>query len=293
LETAKMADDIIAPFEKTRDYALSRRGFAAVSLSAGALAAGATVAADAPVDESDVVIKTADGNCDAALFHPAGKGRWPGVVMFTDILGLRPAFRDMGRRLAAQGYTVVVPNPFYRTRQAPVLDGPFDFSKDMAKLAPLLAPLTGDAKTRDVTTYVAYLDTLAAVKTHAKIGVCGYCMGGPYTLMAAAAAPTRVGAGGSFHGGGLVTATPDSPHLLIAKIKASYYFGIANNDDQRQPDAKDKLRAAFDQAHLPATIEVYADCQHGWCVPDGAVYNKAEADRAFGDLVALFAKALV
>ena len=287
-----MADDI-APFEKSRDYALSRRGFAAVSLSASVLAAGAAVAADAPVDESDVVIKTADGNCDAALFHPAGRGRWPGVVMFTDILGLRPAFRDMGRRLAAQGYTVLVPNPFYRTRKAPVLSGPFNFATDMAKLAPLTAPLTPDAKTRDVTAYIAYLDTLPAVKKHAKIGVCGYCMGGPYTLMAAAAAPDRVGAGGSFHGGGLVTAAPDSPHLLIAKIKASYYFGIANNDDQRQPDAKDKLRAAFDAAHLPATIEVYTDCQHGWCVPDGAVYNKAEADRAFGDLVALYAKALV
>ena len=284
--------DIIKPFEKTRDYALSRRGFGAVALSAGALAAGSAVAADAAVDESDVVIKTADGNCDAALFHRAGRGHWPGVVMFTDILGLRPAFRDMGRRLAAQGYTVLIPNPFYRTRKAPVLPGPFNFATDMPKVAPLVAPLTVDAKTRDVTSYLAYLDTLPVVAKHRKIGVCGYCMGGPYTLMAAAAAPNRVGAGGSFHGGGLVTDKPDSPHLLIGQIKASYYFGIAGNDDQRQPDAKDKLRAAFDAAHLPAKIEVYADCQHGWCVPDGAVYNKAEADRAFGDLVALYGQAL-
>ena len=284
--------ETIIPFEKTRDYALSRRGFGAVALSAGALAASAAGAVDAVVDESDVVIKTADGDCDAALFHPAGKGHWPGVVMFTDILGLRPAFRDMGRRLAAEGYTVLVPNPFYRTRKAPVLPGPFNFATDMPKVAPLVAPLTVDAKTRDVTTYIAFLDTLPVVAKHRKIGVCGYCMGGPYTLMAAAAAPDRVGAGGSFHGGGLVTDKPDSPHLLIAQIKASYYFGIANNDDQRQPDAKDKLRAAFVEAHLPAVIEVYTDCQHGWCVPDGAVYNKPEADRAFGDLVALYAKAL-
>jgi carboxymethylenebutenolidase len=173
-----------------------------------------------------------------------------------------------------------------------VLPGPFNFATDMPKIAPLVAPLTVDAKTRDVTTYVAFLDTLPVVAKHRKIGVCGYCMGGPYTLMAAAAAPGRVGAGGSFHGGGLVTDKPDSPHLLIGTIKASYYFGIAGSDDQKQPDAKGKLRAALDSAHLPATIEVYSDCQHGWCVPDGAVYNKAEADRAFADLVTLYAKTL-
>jgi carboxymethylenebutenolidase len=289
-----MADDITLPFEKTRDYALSRRGFAGMAgLSLGLAASGARTA-DPAVAETDVTITTPDGTCDAAFFHPAGKGPWPGVVMFTDILGLRPAFRDMGRRLSAEGYAVVVPNPFYRTKKAPVLDGPLDFNNpaDRAKLGPLIQPLTTPAKTRDVTAYIAWLDTQAAVSKRRKIGVCGYCMGGPYTLMAAAAAPDRVGAGGSFHGGGLVTDQPDSPHLLVAKIKAAYYFGIAGNDDQRQPDAKDKLRAAFDAAHLPATIEVYSDCMHGWCVPDGAVYNKVQADRAYGDLVALYAKAL-
>jgi carboxymethylenebutenolidase len=288
-------DDAILPFVKTKEPNLSRRGFAALSLGAGAAVAGSALAADAPVEESDVVVKTADGSCDAALFHPAGKGRWPGVVIFADALGLRPAFRDMGRRLAAQGYTVLVPNPFYRTRKAPVLSGPFDFGKpeDRAKLTELMAPLTNDAKNHDVAAYVAFLDTLPQVKTKARIGVAGYCMGGPYALMAAAAAPGRVSAGGSFHGGGLVTDKPDSPHLLAAKLKASFYFGIAGNDDMRQPDAKDKLRDAFAAAHLPAKIEVYSTCQHGWCVPDGAVYNKAEADRAFGELVALYAKALV
>ena len=293
-----MADDIL-PFEKTRDANLSRRGFAALSLGVGALGAGALAAggalADTQVVESDVTIKTPDGICDAALFHPAGKGHWPGAIIFTDILGLRPAFRDMGRRLAAEGYTVLVPNPFYRTRKAPVLDGPFDFTKpeDRAKLGPLTAPLNVDTRTRDVTAYLAFIDTLPMVKTKAKVGVSGYCMGGPFTLAAAAARPDRVGAGGSFHGGGLVSDKPDSPHLLVAKIKASFYFGIANNDDQRQPDAKDKLRAAFDAAHLPAKIEVYTDCQHGWCVSDGAVYNKPEAERAWGELKALYAKTLV
>src|SRR5580704_17105020 len=234
-----MPDDIL-PFDKTRDASLSRRAFGSMSLGMGTAVATAAMAAESSVVESDVTIKTADGSCDAALFYPLGSVSWPGAVIFPDALGLRPAFRDMGRRLAAEGYTVLVPNPFYRTRKAPVLPGPFNFATDMPKLAPLTAPLTPDAKTRDVTAYIAFLDTLPVVDKHRKIGVCGYCMGGPYTLMAAAAAPNRVGAGGSFHCGGLVTDKPDSPHLLIARIKASYYFGIAGNDDQKQPDAKDK-----------------------------------------------------
>jgi carboxymethylenebutenolidase len=247
------------------------------------------------VTESDVVIGMADGSCDAALFRPTGGGRWPGIVIFADALGLRPVFRDMGRRLAAEGYTVIVPNPFYRTRKAPVLSGPFDFSKpdDRAKLVGLMAPLNTATKTRDGTTYVAYLATLPQVKTATKIGVVGYCMGGPYTILTAAAVPERVAAGVSLHGANLVTDKPDSPHLLIPKLKASYYFGIATNDDQRQPDAKDKLREAFTAAHLPAKIEVYDGCQHGWCVSDGMVYNKVGAERAYDQEIALYKKVLV
>jgi carboxymethylenebutenolidase len=285
-----MPDDIL-PFDKTKEATLSRRVFAALSLGAGVAVAAA---ADAIV-ESEVVIKMADGTCDAALFYPSGSGSWPGAVIFADALGLRPAFRDMGRRLAAEGYTVLIPNPFFRTRKAPVLSGPFDFGKpeDRAKLTELMAPLTTEIKTSDGTAYIAYLDTLPQVNTKAPIGVSGYCMGGPYTMLTAAAVHERVGAAGSFHGGNLVTDKPDSPHLLAPKIKASYYFAIAANDDQRQPDAKDKLREAFASAHQPIKIEVYQGCQHGWCVSDGMVYNKTEADRAFGELVALYKKALV
>jgi carboxymethylenebutenolidase len=288
-----MPDDIL-PFDRTRTTALSRRTFAALSLGAGAAVTTSVMAADQAVVETDVVIKMTDGNCDVALFHPSGNGNWPGAVIFTDALGLRPAFRDMGRRLAAEGYTVLVPNPFYRTRKAPVLSGSFDFGKpeDRAKLTELTAPLTTEVKTRDGAAYIAYLDTLPQVNRNAPIGVSGYCMGGPYTMFTAAAVPERVRAAGSFHGGNLVTDKPDSPHLLAAKIKASYYFAIATNDDQRQPDAKDKLRDAFAGASQPVKIEVYQGCQHGWCVSDGMVYNKAEADRAFGELVALYAKVL-
>jgi carboxymethylenebutenolidase len=252
------------------------------------------MAADGAVVQTDMVIKMADGSCDAALFHPSGSGSWPGAVIFADALGLRPAFRDMGRRLASEGYTVLVPNPFFRTRKAPVLSGPFDFGKpeDRAKLTELMAPLATEIKARDGTAYIAYLDTLPQVNTKAPIGVSGYCMGGPYTMLIAAAVPERVGAAGSFHSGNLVTDKPDSPHLLAPKIKASYYFAIATNDDQRQPDAKDKLREAFAAARQPVKIEVYEGCQHGWCVSDGMVYNKAQAGRAFGELVALYNKAL-
>ena len=289
-----MADDLKTP--PSLD-ALSRRGFSALSVAAGVTiaASSAAGAAEGAVVETDVTVKTADGVCDAAFFHPGGKGKWPAVLIWTDALGLRPAFRDMGRRLASSGYAVLVPNPFYRTAKAPVLGPGFDFANptDRAKLVPLMSPLTAEAVSRDAVAYFAFLDSQRVVNLKAKAGVVGYCMGGPDTLRTAAALPDRIGAGCSFHGGGLVTDKPDSPHLLASKIKASYYFGIATNDDQRQPDARDKLRDAFAAAHLPATIEVYEGAQHGWCVPDGAVYNHDQAERAWANMLKLYKAALV
>jgi carboxymethylenebutenolidase len=284
-------DDELNPASADRDSRLTRRGFATVTMATGVAVASAALAAE--VVETDVTITTADGVCDAAFFHPAGKGKWPGVVIFTDILGLRPAFRDMGKRMAAQGYAVVVPNPFYRTRKAPVLSAPFDFASptDRAKLTELTAPLNTATKTTDAAAYVAWLDKQPQVNTKKKIGVQGYCMGGPYTFIAAANHPARVGAAGSFHGGGLVTDKPDSPHLMLAKAKAGFLVAIAENDDTKQPDAKDKLKAAFAAAKLTATVEVYA-AQHGWCVKDGAVYNSAEAERAWTALTSLYSRAL-
>ena len=207
----------------------------------------------------------------------------------------------MAKRLAASGYSVVVPNPFYRTNKPPVLGPNFNFgsAEDRAKVAEMRKPMTPEAIMRDGTALVAFLDSQAAVKKSAKIGVVGYCMGGPMTMQAAAAVPERIGAGASFHGGGLVTDKPDSPHLLVPKIKARYYFGIAANDDERQPDAKTKLDEAFRAAHLQAKIEVYPGTLHGWCVKDmpvqgdKPVYNEAQAERAWGELVALYKQALV
>ncbi len=281
------------------DQTLSRRAFAVLSAAAAAGASAVATEAQgaAEVVETDVEVKTPDGTCDAALYHPAGKGTWPAVLIWTDIFGLRPAFRQMGRRLAAEGYVVLVPNPFYRTRKAPVFaEGmKFDFNnpEDRAKLPPLTSPLTPEAVSRDAVAYLAFLDTQKTVNRKKKAGVQGYCMGGPFTMRAAAAMPDRIGAGGSFHGGGLVTDKPDSPHLLAPKIKASYYFGIASNDDQKQPDAKDKLREAFAAVKRPAKVEVYDGALHGWCVPGSAVYNQVAAEKAWGELLALYKSALV
>ncbi len=282
---------------------ISRRDFTALSLAAGAVAAaGSAAAAGADMVDTDVEVKTADGTCDAALIHPQGKGQWPGVILFVDIFGLRPTMRDMAKRLAAHGYTVLVPNPYYRTTKAPGLPMALDFTSadDKAKIAKVREPMTDSAVMSDSTAYVKFLDAQAMVKKKAKMGVFGYCMGGPMTMQAAAANPTRVGAGASFHGGGLVTDKPDSPHLKVPQMKAQFYIAIAANDDRRQPDAKIKLAEAFKAAHLSEKQEVYAGCNHGWCVkdmPNGEdgkpLYNEAGAEKAWGELIALYQHAIV
>ena len=295
-----MADDR-KPSETPPETEVSRREFGALSLAAGlAAAASAQSAAAAPalqVTETEVTVKTPDGNCDAAFIHPA-TGTYPGVLIWTDIFGLRPSMRDFAKRIAAEGYSVLVPNPFYRTAKAPVFADPtkFDFGNkaDTDKLPPLTGPLNAPgAAEKDAVAYIAFLDAQRQVDKTKRIGTQGYCMGGPLVVKTAAAVPNRVGAGASFHGGGLVTDNANSPHLLAAKIKARMYFGVAGNDDMRQPDAKDKLKAAFAAANVPAEIEVYSSL-HGWCVPDmplqnGApIYNRPDAERAWGKLVALY-----
>jgi carboxymethylenebutenolidase len=286
---------------------MTRRQFTALSIAAGvstaagAAGAGGAAGADArEVDVVDVEVRTAAGSCDAALAKPSD-GQWPAVILFPDAFGLRPTMRDMARRLAQDGYTVLVPNPYYRSARAPGIPPGFNFedAADRQKLAALRAPLTSDAVMQDAKAYVAFLDTQPSVHKTAKMGVVGYCMGGPMTLQAAAAVPARVGAGASFHGGGLVTDKPDSPHRLVSQIRAQYYFGIAANDDAKQPEAKTALHRAFEVAGLPAKIEVYAGCLHGWCIKDmplidgKVIYNEAEAERAWHELLALYRRAAV
>ncbi len=273
---------------------LGRREFGAMALGTGIALAAGTVRAAVPVKENDVTIKTSDGNCDAVFTHPTN-GAAPAVVIWTDILGLRPAFRDMARRLAGEGYAVLCPNPYYRTSKAPTFAPDFDFQapggreQAMSHAGKIQAP---GAAERDAVAFVAWLDSQAAVKKTSKIGTTGYCMGGPLVMRTAAAVPDRIGGVGSFHGGGLVTDKPDSPHLLIPKMKARYLIAVADNDDKAQPGAKDILKTSFAAAKLPAEIEVYAEAMHGWCVPGSRVYHEAQAEKAWARLLATFKTAL-
>ena len=280
---------------------LSRRDFVAMSIAAGiAAAAGGASAAELPVVETDVDIKTTDGVCNAAFIHPR-TGSHPGVLIWADAFGLRPALREMGKRLAAEGYSVLVPNPFYRVTRDPQFNtATFNFQNqtDRAKLTPLMGSINAEgAAERDAVAFVAWLDQQKEVNKSKKIGTQGYCMGGPLVMRTAAAVNNRIGAGGSFHGGNLVNDTPSSPHLLAPKIHARMYFGVAKNDDERQPDAKDKLKVAFEAAKVPAEIEVYP-AQHGWCMSDMPapagmpIYSKPDAERAWGKLLALYKTAL-
>jgi carboxymethylenebutenolidase len=283
-----MCDDFIHQ-GLTHDPTVSRRAFV-ISSAATVMLSSAAAAAQAKVVEKDVNVPMASGVSDSALFYPGGKGPWPAVLVWTDILGLRPVFREMGRRLAAEGYVVLVPNPFYRNAKAPVVDGTFDFSKpeDRAKVMPMAAALTADANISDAKAYVAFLDAQPQTSKKKKMGVQGYCMGGPLTFRTAATAPDRVGAAATFHGGGLVTDKPDSPHLLIPKMKAEVLCCVADNDDKRDPAAKDKLKEAFAAAHLKATVEVYEGCSHGWTVRGSQVYNEAGAEKAWAALSTLY-----
>ena len=283
---------------------VARRDFVALSVAAGVAAATTrkTRAKELEVVETDVEIKMPDGVCDAAFIHPKS-GSHPGVLLWPDAFGLRPAMRAMARRLAAEGYSVLVPNPFYRVSKAPFTDAStFNFQNpdDMAKLRPLMGSVNAPGNPeKDAAAYVGFLDAQKQVDRRRKIGTQGYCMGGPLVVRTAAALPDRIGAGASFHGGGLVTDKPDSPHLLAPKIKARMYFGVAGSDDQRQPDAKVKLKEAFEAAKVAVEVELYATALHGWCITDmpmqgqDPIYNKADAERAWAKLLALYKAGLV
>ncbi|WP_426030061.1 dienelactone hydrolase family protein [Caulobacter sp. DWP3-1-3b2] len=275
------------------DPRLSRRGFGLMTVAIGGLAATAAHAQDTVV-EQDVQIKTPDGVADAALYYPKGKGAWPAVLVWPDVMSLRPVFRDMGRRLAAAGYVVLVPNLYYRAKKAPVIEGAFNFAnpEDRAKLTPLRATVTPEGTDRDAAAYMAFLDAQKQTSKARKIGVQGYCMGGPLAFRTAAAAPGRIAAVASFHGGGLVTDQPTSPHLLIPKTHAEFLIAVADNDDKSDPTVKDKLKAAFDTAKRPAKVEVYTGAAHGWTVKGSQVYDEAAAEKAWAELLVLYKRAL-
>jgi carboxymethylenebutenolidase len=271
------------------DTSLTRRSaLLALSAVAATTALPSAVTA-AQVVETDVAIRTADGSADAALFRPAGRGAWPAVLLWPDILGLRPVFREMGRRLAARGYVVLVPNPFYRTRRAPIVTGPFDFGDKVAmgKLMALKATLTDARIDADTSVFLHFLDAQRQVDRRKGAGVQGYCFSGPFAFRAAALRPDRIRAVATFHGGGLVSKEPGSPHLLIPQSRAAFLVAIAQNDDRNQPDAKDILKASLAAAGRPATVEVYP-ADHGWTVAGSQAYNEPAAERAWAELLRLY-----
>jgi carboxymethylenebutenolidase len=273
---------------------MTRRGFAMITASAAA-AAGTVAYGQAKVVEKNVDVKTADGVSDSALFYPEGRGPWPAVVVWPDIMGLRPVFREMGRRLASSGYVVLVVNPFYRSaKAADIVAANLNFGspEGRAKLGGYRAAITDAGNDSDARAYVAFLDTQPQTDKRKKVGVQGYCMGGPLSFRTAAAVPARIGAVGSFHGGGLVTKEPNSPHLLIGKTNARYLVAVAQNDDKTDPEAKVVLRKTFDDTKRTATVEVYP-ANHGWCVPGGGAYDAASAEKAWSELLTLYKGALV
>jgi carboxymethylenebutenolidase len=241
------------------------------------------------VTESDVNVKTPDGTADCYFVHPA-TGAAAGVLIWPDIFGLRPAFRQMGKRLAETGYSVLVVNPFYRVKKAPTAEK--GSATPIPELLPLAQGLTETINMNDAKAFIGWLDQQAAVAKNRKIGTQGYCMGGPIAFRTAASVPDRVGAVASFHGGGLVTDMPNSPHLQAAKTKAQFLIGIAENDDMARPNEKNVQKETFTSAKLPAEIEVYAGAAHGWCPPDSGVYNQPQAEKAWSRLLALYGKAL-
>jgi carboxymethylenebutenolidase len=241
------------------------------------------------VTESEVTIKTPDGMADAYFVHPA-TGTAPGVLVWPDIFGLRPAFRQMGKRLAESGYSVLVVNPFYRTKKAPTAEQ--GAATPIQGLMPLMQGVMNETtQTTDAKAFIAWLDQQASVAKNRKMGTQGYCMGGPFALRTAAASD-RVGAAASFHGAQLVTDMPNSPHLQASKTKAQFLIAIATNDDTQRPMDKTVMKDTFAKANVPAEIEVYTGAQHGWCPPDSGVYNQAQSEKAWSRLLALYGKAL-
>lgn len=271
---------------------LNRRQFGALGVGASVIAMLPRAANAANTSESEVTIKTPDGTCDAHFVHPTS-GAHAAILVWPDIFGLRDPFRQMSKRLAEYGYSVLTVNPFYRTQKAPTAPPNPNFQDPATReaLFKLAGTLNATTHVTDTRAFVTWLDGRKEVDKKKKMGTEGYCMGGPMVLRAAATRADRIGAGATFHGGGLTTKNPDSPHLSIAQSKASYLIAIAENDDKSDPTSKDILRKTFDEAKRPAEIEVYP-AQHGWCAIDSQVYNKDQAEKAWARKIELYKKAL-
>jgi carboxymethylenebutenolidase len=275
--------------EEAEKLGLVTRKQFGMMLGAGVAMLLPKVANAVTVVEQDVNVKTPDGTADCYFVHPA-TGTAAAVLFWPDIFGLRPAVRQMGKRLAESGYSVLVVNPFYRTKKAPTADQ--GGATPIAQVLPLAQTLNETTHFTDAKAFIGWLDQQPSVNKNRKVGTQGYCMGGPMAFRTAAAVPDRVGAVASFHGGNnLATNMPNSPHLQAAKSKAQFLIAIASNDDMQRPDEKDILKDTFAKANLQAEIEVYKG-MHGWCPPDSTVYNEPDAEKAWSRLLVLYGKAL-
>jgi len=270
---------------------MTRREFTALGAAVLAVTMWSEARAlEVGLSEAMVEIKTDDGTCEAFFVHPS-QGKHPAVIFWPDAIALRDAKKAMARRLAAEGYAVLVVNQYYRTNKLPVAIGFGDFANEEKRkaLMGLFQTMPPDNVTRDAKVFAAWLDAQGAVDTSRGIGTQGYCMGGAMAIRTAAAVPGRIKAAASFHGSQLATEAPDSPHRLLARADAAFLILPGADDAVNEPHAVDALREAASAAGRPAEIEVYK-ANHGWCVPDAPSYDEAEADRAFNRLLALYAK---
>lgn len=273
---------------------VSRRKFGMLAGGVGASVMFASCANAKSVTEKNVMVQTPDGDADCYFAYPT-TGESPAVIVWPDIIGLRPAFKAMGKRLAESGYAVLVVNPYYRKAKAPVVAAGASFGDQVVRdvIFPLAGSLSDETNVTDAKAFVKFLDAQSCVNTKKKIGTTGYCMGGSMVMRTAASLPERIGAGATFHGGGLANDSEDSPHLLVPDMKANFLFAIAENDDKKDPNAKVLLKEAFEKVEYSAEIKVFEGTMHGWCPPDSAVHNQVQADLAWGHLLTLFKESLV
>lgn len=278
--------------EYLKNKPVSRRKFTRLTAGVGLGAAFPGMATTQRLTSGPVDVLTHDGVADCYMSHPPS-GSYPAVLIWPDVLGLRPAFMDMGRRLAGYGYTVLVANPYYRDARAPVVKAGASFSDQAVRdtVIPLANKLSPETHFTDARAFIDFLERHDAVAHDRKMATIGYCMGGPMVMRTAAARPDVIGAAASFHGGGLATTADNSPHLLIPDMKADFLVAIAENDDMSDPQAKTTLRDSFQAAGLNAEIEVYDGAQHGWTVFDSTVYDQDLAERAWNRLLALLKEA--
>ncbi|MGW1735762.1 dienelactone hydrolase family protein [Streptomyces sp. NPDC001937] len=245
---------------------------------------------------TSVDIPTQDGTADAYLTHPDDSTPHPAVLLYMDAFGLRPHLKEMADRLARAGYTVLVPNVFYRHGRAPVVElpdviDPARRPEIFERLGPIITSLTPDLAMRDADAYLRWL-AASPLSTDGPVGITGYCMGARLALRTAGTYPERVAAMAGFHGGRLATDSPDSPHLLADRITAELYFGHADQDPSLPPEQIDRLDEALTAAGVRHHSEIYTGAHHGFTQADTAAYDSTADKRHWIALLALLDRAL-